>query len=200
MDELERAARRLVETWSDDSIVGRDEHVDAVDRRIGELNEVLGPAVPDPGPPRAAVELRPGGGVELRGIDLSPPVAFDLAELAGEIRVQVSDTHAGYFSRGMPEAVALVEQDLGVTKVAAWVPATLNMLEDGEMMRAAIDRGIDRQLRPWRYPDDLKWPSIELFPRTTTAIARARRLRDRIREVRYVARHGLPEVDDGWDD
>lgn len=123
-------------------------------------------------------------------------------DLAGDVTVRVSDQHADWRHRDL--SVALVEQDLGVAKYAAWVPVTRNLLEDSADLWAVIDRGVDRALRPWRYPDRPAWPTFQTVP----ALAHAQEVVEsvagevvrRARAAWAVLRWGVGERDDEWGD
>ncbi len=108
---------------------------------------------------------------------------------------------------------------MSVSKIAAWVPVSREVLIDAGVVgtREVPDGDRWRKLwnasrwsggasgwfgesaAPWEYWDRPAMPSLDLFPGLTRWTERARELRQRIRDVVGVARHGMPEHDeDRW--
>lgn len=95
-------------------------------------------------------------------------LADALANLPGDVSLQVSDHHA--FHDGPP--VVLVEQDLGPgVRYATWLPVTQEVLDDAVEVRGYVQRSVDRWLRPWLFPDPNPFPAVDLFPRWNRSCA-----------------------------
>lgn len=66
--------------------------------------------------------------------------------------------------------------------------------EAADDMLDEIDRFMaeqrDRMLFPWRYPDRLRFPEFDPFPRLTAALELVRAIPGRLRDARYLLRHG----------
>lgn len=125
------------------------------------------------------------------------PEPFPSFDLPGKVTVTLSDP--GF----TPDAlVAVVEQELvGPVKYAAWVPMSREVVADQAMFRAALDRGIDRWLRPWRYPDRNPIPRLVPLPLLEAAMqvpVRARAVRRRLHDAWLVltGRESIWEDDD----
>lgn len=91
--------------------------------------------------------------------------------------------------------------DLTAVKHANFVPVSRELLADAESMRSQMERSFRCHTHPWEFADRNPFPTFDPVPWFTSAVARAKALRQRVRDIRYVVRHGLPDHDeDAWYD
>lgn len=81
------------------------------------------------------------------------------------------------------------------TKLSAMIPTTREILAGAALGREVIEEAWDRFLRPWRYPDPPALRTVDPLPELTSVAHRWRALRDRLSDIAYVARYGMPEDD-----
>lgn len=85
--------------------------------------------------------------------------------------------------------------------MTVYVPITSETMCDGvarDDLNDYIERGIDQYLRPWAYPDRCRFPSLDLFPRATKAVAAATEACRRVRDAWRVLRYGYELDGDRW--
>lgn len=80
-----------------------------------------------------------------------------------------------------------------VLKVGPSIPISRELLADSAPMRDMLDRTFRRMTHPWEFPDRNPMPTVVLLPRINRAQQRWTALVERLREIRYVAKHGIPE-------
>lgn len=90
------------------------------------------------------------------------------------IELTVCDPSPG---AGWDENILSIVARNPVTKVAAWIPVTREVVQESAEMRALIEERFDRMLHPWRYPDPVRGWWIDPFPRWTRLCALVRRAR-----------------------
>lgn len=79
-----------------------------------------------------------------------------------------------------------------VRKIVVTVPMSRELWMD------ALGR---RRTHPWEFPDRNPFPFIDPVPWYTHAIERWNAARQRVRDIRFVVRHGIPvpeDEDDEW--
>lgn len=107
------------------------------------------------------------------------------ADLAGELKIIVSDHHADFYVRN--QVAVLIEQQLHpYGRYGWWMPVPRPMLP--EFIFALCWGNAYDGLRPWTRPDEPEWP-IVLWPRVARLEARWRWQKARVvREVRGLRR------------
>jgi hypothetical protein len=101
----------------------------------------------------------------VRSDPLVEAIEAELADLPGEVKVQVASGHADYWTGSPLSTVVLAEHRLSpVTKYAGWIRVSNEMLDDAPAIRQVVAGAFDRHLRPWRYPDRNPWPTITPLP------------------------------------
>jgi hypothetical protein len=92
-----------------------------------------------------------------------------------------------------------VETPIVKFATAPSIPISRELLADVEDMRSHMERQFRRMTLPWEFADANPFPHVDPVPWFTSTVERAKAVRQRIRDVRYVLRHGLPDYDDEWD-
>lgn len=108
--------------------------------------------------PVCPLVLHPSSTFTTRVSDANPDLfTQDKVAVVGEFRVPATETRPTY-------------------KLAAWMPASREVLEDApvlaDMIRRDIAEALDRQLRPWLFRDPaiIRW-TFDPFPRWTRLVA-----------------------------
>ena len=78
---------------------------------------------------------------------------------------------------------------MNVTKIAGYLPVSAEMMLEAREIR----RWGDRCRNPWAYPDPPAVADIDPFPGLTRLQASWRTIRQRMADIAYVARYGMPE-------